>query len=578
MNFQSRAFSSEDEGKLRKLTFLRLVIATSVIGVAILVLQLEATAISVAALYSLLGVIYFATGSVYLAFNKGVPLRPLIWSQIFIDITVLTFIVHYSGGSGSYFTILYILPIIVGGTYFQLTGGLVAAMTSITVYVIYMLMESNGILSNGGISNAYSAGENFSPLLRGYINMMVFILTGILSGYISKYIQSKREELEDKERELKRVHLDTDSIINNMSSGLIVTNMAGEIISVNPAAKIILGLGDIGELQGKMISDVVPHMHQFVKELDYVLQTGSPKKRHEIELIKSDGTKFPIGVSISLLRSDTGEKRGVIALFQDLTEVNMMRERVRKADRLAAVGELSAAIAHEIRAPLASICGSVEMLSGELDLTGEQKSLMDLIVKESDRLDRIITDFLEFAKMRKPELSAFDIEQCVHEVVLLLNNSAQSRGNINIDVESRVNGLQVYADEEQIKEVFLNIGLNACEAMEGDGNLTITISRFTKREGVDRNPVEHAIVEFANDGPPIPPERIPHIFEPFFTTKETGTGLGLSIASRIIESHGGTIEVENRSDGKTVFSIAMPAYTGANEEDDLKPQEEFISF
>ncbi|RKZ05428.1 hypothetical protein DRQ05_06440, partial [bacterium] len=185
---------------------------------------------------------------------------------------------------------------------------------------------------------------------------------------------------------------------------------------------------------------------------------------------------------------------------------------------------------------------------------------------------------LEFAKMRKPELSAFDIEQCVHEVVLLLNNSAQSRGNINIDVESRVNGLQVYADEEQIKEVFLNIGLNACEAMEGDGNLTITISRFTKREGVDRNPVEHAIVEFANDGPPIPPERIPHIFEPFFTTKETGTGLGLSIASRIIESHGGTIEVENRSDGKTVFSIAMPAYTGANEEDDLKPQEEFISF
>ncbi len=169
---------------------------------------------------------------------------------------------------------------------------------------------------------------------------------------------------------------------------------------------------------------------------------------------------------MSILRNENGEMRGVIAIFQDLTEVNEMREKIRLSDRLAAVGELSAAIAHEIRAPLASICGSVEMLKGEFELSGDNEKLMDLIISESDRLDRIITDFLEYARMRKPAFTATNIEKCVEETALLLKHSPNIGHRAVIEVVSEVKGSRIYADDEQIRQVFLNLGLNACEMMK----------------------------------------------------------------------------------------------------------------
>jgi two-component system sensor histidine kinase PilS (NtrC family) len=347
---------------------------------------------------------------------------------------------------------------------------------------------------------------------------------------------------------------------------------------VNPAAESILGLEHGGTYKGEPIGDVIPHMPALVQELSSVLERGEPRRRYELEVRRADSGILPLGISISILKGEREEKRGVIALFQDLTEVQRMRSRVRMADKMAAIGKLSAAIAHEIRAPLASICGSIEMLSSELDVSGDNRKLMYIILKESDRLERIITDFLEFARMRHPALSALDIERCLEETLLLLKQSPAIEEKLSMRLECDVPCARVYADEEQIKQVFLNLGLNACEAMCHSGSLTISILREIQQLQEETAPVECIRVRFENDGPHIPEDVLPHIFEPFFTTKEGGTGLGLAIAARILESHGGTIRAENIDSRGTAFTVIIPAAVPKEKEKEKVFQEGFIGF
>lgn len=387
--------------------------------------------------------------------------------------------------------------------------------------------------------------------------MGVFVSTGLISGYFSKRVKRSGKELADREKEIKRIQLNNDSIVNNMSSGLVVIDLDGCIVSMNPAARRILEVEKNVVAEGKHFEEIVPGMTPLFKQLMLVMETGVQRNRGEITLSGSDGRRLPIGINISLLKNEVDEKKGVVALFQDLTEVNRMRDKIRRSDRMAAVGELSAAIAHEIRAPLASICGSTEMLKDELDVTGENGELMDLIIRESDRLDGMITDFLEYARLRKPEFDSIDIENCLKETILLLKHGSYLHRGADITFESDVEGVRIYADDEQIRQVFLNLGLNACEAVRRDGSIYIRVRvvEDVLEEGSDKT--RYAEIEFTNDGPRIPDDVLEHIFEPFFTTKDGGTGLGLATAGRIIESHSGSISAENLKEGVT-FRILIP--------------------
>jgi len=313
-------------------------------------------------------------------------------------------------------------------------------------------------------------------------------------------------------------------------------------------------------------------------ELSLALRTRMPRQRHEIDVLRADGTLVQLGISISLLRDEQNEIKGVIAIFQDLSEVKQMRERIRQADRMAAIGELSAAIAHEVRAPLASISGSIEMLKGEiLDLTGDNAELMDLIIRESERLDRIISDFLEYARLRKPSFTPSDIGRCLGETAMLLRNAVPSGEGAEIVIEKCTECLRIAADDEQIRQVLLNLGNNACEAMDGKGKLTLSARRAVRRLSEERADEECVEIRFHNDGPAIPDEVLPHLFEPFFTTRQGGTGLGLAIAARIVESHSGHIDVRSTVDGGTEFTVTLPVRRGAIEEyeEETMKEEEF---
>ena len=579
MRVLPRAVPIEVGGNLRKLTILRFIGATFVIGTAIVVRETGGEgALPAGALFGLLAAIYAVTGAVYFSVRAGAPLRTLLPFEIALDCAALTMLLHYSGGSTSQFAVLYILPILAGGIYFQVAGGLATALLASASYIGYTMLAIGGIVNPAPGAFGMPAESAAQTILRACWSVAAFFLTGFLSGRLSTHVNKRGEELASKDQELTRVKLHTDSIITNVSSGLIVTNAAGEITTCNPAAIKILGLLPNAEIKGKLVTDVLPHMGALVQELEKALATGTPRRRHELEIRTREGAALPLGISLSILKGENGEKRGVVAIFQDLTEVHHMRERVRRADKMAAIGELSTAIAHEIRAPLASICGSIEMLSGELELSGDNRKLMELVIKESDRLDRIITDFLEFARLKPPAFEPVDVARCLDEVLLLFMHSTELNRNVSFETVCDAKDACIYADDEQIRQVYLNLIMNACEAMGDGGRFTIRIGTDMRSLRENAGAEECVVIDFENTGPAIPENVIPHIFEPFYSTKDGGTGLGLAIVSRIVESHLGHVRVTSDEDHGTKFSIVLPVYSGAEAKHEEIFTEEFISF
>jgi len=575
MRFPSRAVSREDEGNVRKSAFLRLVVATLVVGAAVAVLQASDASRPAGVLYGLLGALYVGTAVLYAARRAGAPLPVLVWVEITFDCALVTLMLHFGGGASSPFAMLYVLPVLRGGAAFGASGGLTAAALATLSYAVSALLELRGF---PGGARMLPVGIPSQLLVRGYLYMAVFALSGWLSGRLAGDLRRAKGALSVQEQELHRMERRTDNILMNVPSGLIVMNMAGEVVTCNPAAAAILELRSVEELKGRLIQDRIPHMSALVQELDGALATGQPRHRHEVEVRKRDGSVLPLGISISLLKAECGEKRGVVAIFQDLTEVHQMREKVRRADKMAAVGELSTAIAHEIRAPLASICGSIEMLASELTLSGDDRNLMDLVLKESDRLDRIITDFLEFARLRKPAFEPVDVERCLTEVIMLLRHSTDLSPDISIDVTSGAPHASVNADDEQIRQVFFNLIINACEAVADGGRIAIRIDTVMESLREGSRAEECISITFKNSGPAIPEDIRPHIFEPFYTTKEGGTGLGLAIVARIVESHHGHVRVASADGCGTVFTVVLPVCGSRDWSHEEALQEEFISF
>jgi len=363
--------------------------------------------------------------------------------------------------------------------------------------------------------------------------------------------------------QLARSRHDTDAVVESLSGGLLSIDTQGTVKRCNPAAERILGLTR-GDLRGRTLAEVFqPRAPLLYERLERSLREGTPIHRFELQIARPDAPPCPIGLSTSLMRGWRDEIIGLLATFQDLSEVRRMQERVRRADRLAAVGQLAASIAHEIRNPLAAIANSVDMLREELVVEGEQRRLMDLVVKESERLNRILDDFLEYASSRPLDAKVVPVRDSVEEVVTLLRNHPDVDAALHIELQP-VSAVPFLAciDEELMKQVYVNLAVNAFEAMGHKGVLQIRIER-TLDNGPDAAESPYVQLFFRDTGPGIEPGHEADIFEPFHTTKPQGTGLGLSIAAKIVESHGGRLEAVNHPAGGAEFVIELPEVTGA---------------
>ena len=341
------------------------------------------------------------------------------------------------------------------------------------------------------------------------------------------------------------------SSVQSISSGVLSTDLVGRITSVNRAAVEILGATE-EELLGRPISDTglfsTEEWPTHARQADRARQ-----ERSELELVRGE-TRTPIGYTLSRLTDAAGAPAGWIVVFQDLSQWRKLEEELRIKDRMAAVGELAAGIAHEVGNPLAAISGSVQLLSGALPADDSQQRLLGIILKESQRLDRTIKGFLRFARPRERAPSRFDVAALLAENYALLRNSEEATGRHHFELALEPQSAFLVADADQISQIFWNLARNALRAMPRGGTLAI-------RGALDRDRYR---IEFHDDGFGMTENQRTKLFQPFQSFFDGGSGIGMAIVYRIVEEHGGRFDVESHAGRGTRITIELPlAPTGA---------------
>lgn len=544
--------------KIKSLMVLRVVVISVFLG-TIIIFKIKSgqipfivpVTILIATTY-LLTIIY----SVLLKLIKN--LRFLCYLQLIGDILVETGVIYISGGIESPFAFLYILSIIASSIVLYKRGSYIIASLSSILYGSIVNLEFYNILHPLTFD---SSSVNISPIgetviYTVFLNISAFFLVAFLSGYLSEKLKRTGEELEEKSEDLIQLKTFHESVVTNMGSGLMTADLNGRIVSFNLAAEGITGY-KFDDVRGRYYSEFfnIPLLKG-----DFNSLTDNPVRMEDI-FIRKDGRKIHLGMNISPLKDDKNNVRGIICVFQDVTTIKEMKEKVIKNEKLAAIGRISAGIAHEIRNPLASISGSIQILKDELSLNDPNIKLMDIVLRETERLNSIITQFLIYASPYKKNLQTCNIKELITETITLLKNSKEYPSNLNIDTSFKNNGITISGDPKQIKQVIWNLCLNSIQAMNKGGRMTISVNPPYPHlvKGGERGFVDIIIKD---TGAGISEADLQKIFDPFFTTKEEGTGLGLSTVQKIIEGHNGSINIESKEGYGTTVKITLPLNTG----------------
>lgn len=494
--------------------------------------------------------------------------------QIFADVFLVSVVIALTGWEDSKFTFLYIIPIITTSLFFQLRQSISIALLSSMLYAAVILFHRYRLsvpVREGGIETFYSL----------YIRTVIFCVVGYLCGHLANLLEKEKQEL----RELKNLH---HLILSGMNSGVLTTDASDRIIYANRAAEEILRLPaaqlkrwSLGDL---FLSDGDRPLEEIVNES--LNGHGSMGKRKaELCARTTEGRIVPIGFNIAALplaaqrgrrgkraqsteagrrlvrehgqANRLGKPVGKVMVFSDLTEVKELERRLRAIDKFRAAGELAAGIAHEIRNPLASITGSVEMLAESQELSETNRKLLSVLMSESTRLNGIIEDFLAYARRGNLDLKKEDLCQIMKEAVELVGRSGKLPPGVRIELVTPPEPAIVSADRSCMSQVFLNLLNNAVEAVEGRGMI------FVKIESPLVTNDRYAIT-VSDTGNGIPPDKLSRVFEPFFTTKKNGVGIGLCIAERIIREHNGHIDITSEVGKGTSVTVVIPVDQGSS--------------
>lgn len=469
--------------------------------------------------------------------HRGLRLQAAL--QLAADAAFVTYLAAMTGARDSQFVLFYALVVITGGVLLRVPGGLAAAAAACGGYLALPSLTQ----ALTGVVPTADPGLPKPELLIAFLTMV-----GVLAGVLGDRVHRTHDDLERTTRELDRVRVDNDVILRHLATGVFTVDSHGIVAYMNPAAEQVLGLRGM-ESRGRHVSYALPERLSALREIVLnTLQQRRGRARAELQMQGAAGRMLPIGVSTNVLMHE-GELTGVVAVFQDLTEVREMERRARRNETLAEVGALAAGIAHELRNGLKPISGSVEFLQRELKPEGETAELMALIIKESGRLNQFITDLLTYARERDLALEGVDLEDHLRELVSTLTHDPRRAPGVQVRLEPGEAPLRVSLDREQLRQVWINLAINAMEAMGERGTLVVTW----------RTVGDTAVaVEFRDDGPGIRPEDLPRVGEPFFTTKRGGTGLGLAIAQRIVERHAGTLTLESEAGRGTIARVQLP--------------------
>ena len=472
--------------------------------------------------------------------------------QLATDVALLTSIVYFSGGKDSIFTFLHVLLIVYAARLFGRSGAYLTTAVASLAYGGMLLGVEQGLLPRLG--DGPTSPTPWFTLWGLYSG--AWLLVALLSSTLSRELHSAGRELDRRRTALERLQHHHERTIESLTSGLLTASRLGRVTSLNQEGERITGMMP-GQALGLDLEEVLPGVRRCVIDAS---GCSPGRMRARMEFIHPGGERLHLGVAASVLRDVGGEPSGHVVIFQDVSDVVRMEADLRRSERLAAVGELSAGMAHEVRNPLAAISGSIQMLraglgAGEVDTEGRR--LMDIVVRETDRVDALITEFLRFARPAPPKLVPVELASLVAEVLEVFAGELPEAVTLECDVPV---GIRAHADADHLRQLLWNLLLNGAQAIPAAGRLGVSARLVVapqEQAWGDRNAPQAANMRWvevcvADSGGGIPPEVLERIFEPFFTTRQSGSGLGLATVHRIVEDRPGTaIHVEPFFDVRT---------------------------
>ncbi|HKC62762.1 MAG TPA: ATP-binding protein [Pyrinomonadaceae bacterium] len=465
--------------------------------------------------------------------------------QFFIDVLIVTWLIWVTGDVHSPFAALYIVIISLASIFLGARAALIVAVGCASVFTALSMAVLWGVVSSFQTPGAESS--TLKVIQAVGLNDVAFLVVGLLAARLAQRQSRYDVQLTEATQTLANLRALHERIVESIRSGVITTDLQGRIYTFNSAAEEITGY-KAEDVRGQEVSIFFGELGEHIEESMRAAEEGEASPRYESDCLTAEGLRLRLGFSIFPLFLESGETTGLVITFQDLTQVRALEETSRRQDRLAAVGRVAASIAHEIRNPLAAMRGSIQVLRSEMDGGSSQAELMEIILRESDRLNRIITDYLTYARPRSAVHTSVDVRELLRETFTLLRHSPEIKDGHSLEEDYPDQEMIVNADASQLKQVFWNIARNALQAMPEGGRLR---AELRPAHGLRLR------ITFKDSGIGMSPEQVEHLFEPF-SSRTGGTGLGLSIVYQIIRDHGGTINVRSLEGKGTTITIELP--------------------
>jgi len=455
--------------------------------------------------------------------------------QVLSDLAMVTLVVHLTGGIDSSLNFLYPLVIIVACMLLPRAWGYLSAALAFILFGTILELDYYGVIPS--FSNSHPKLRALQVVI--FVNLFAYFAIAYLAGLLVAKLRLVDVQFKDASGALQNLQALHENIVQSMSEGVITTGLDGRITLVNRAAQQLLEISE-AELCGRSVADLfqdpLPHF-------------GSERSDAEVRYVAANRFRKTFRVMVSALNLNVPGGLGFVYTFDDLTEIRRLEREVRMQDRLAAVGRLAAAIAHEIRNPLTSIAGAVSMLSDAPALSAEERHLLDIVTRESERLNGIITDFLAYSRGKQYRFERVNLVPLLEDTLTLLEHRLTAEGaRIRVERNLPKAGTLVLADGDKLKQVFWNFSENAVRAMKKTGG-KLTVSLTERGPDWEMN--------FADTGPGISPQQTEKIFEPFQSNFEGGTGLGLAIVYQIVQAHEGKVWVRSEVGKGTSFVLRL---------------------
>ncbi len=531
----------------------RAAVLTLLLGGGIVVERLlPQAAVRIHSFYALTGAGYALT-AFYAVFNRWwLGHRAAAYAQLCGDLLLVTGFVYATGGVDSPFSVLYFTVIIASSILLRRRGAVFTATASWLAYGLLVLLIVYDVVPIAPEwADEVLQGEVSAIKLVAYslfAHFLAFFAVALLSSYLAESLHRAGRELMERTEDLARLQALSKNIVDSIASGVVTTDLTGRVTFINRGGQEILGRAGAAA-QNAAVWTLLGQDEGLLARVSEEISNGL-RTRLETQVSPAGGDPITLGVTCSILKDPRGNPTGFIFAFQDLTDIKALEEEVRVRDRMVALGQVAAGMAHEIRNPLASISGSAQLLKKSVQPSDADAELFDIIVRVGQRLDRIIHDFLLFARPGRFKPQEADLVPILRESLLLIRNGGDAKEGHRIVADLPEEGVPGRVDVNLIRQVFWNLAKNALRAMPDGGALTVTAARAS--EGM-------VAVAFRDEGIGMTREEIEEAFQPFRGKFDGGTGLGLAVVFRVVQEHGGRIQVRSQPGAGTTFTVLLPS-------------------